>query len=245
MSLGKEVSKVNDLKQDEELKPGKRQVEGDFSEGLMAAIYPDGATAEAYRTLRTNLFYSFIDNRPRTILVTSPGPGDGKSITCANLGVVLAQADKTVLILDCDLRSPAQHAIFGLRSRRGLVTVLVGEDDFHRELQEPIEGLKVLTSGPVPLNPAELLGSRGFAQLLAGAREQFDYVLLDAPPVEVVTDPVVLSTQVDGTLLVVDAQKTRQGAVRRSMRSLKSVEARILGTVMNNSGVLGGGYYGQ
>lgn len=206
----------------------------DFSGRLVTLQEPDGLAAEAYRTLRTNLLYAFVDTPPEVIVLTSPGPGEGKSTICANLGVVLSQADKRVLIVDCDLRKPVMHKVFGLRNMQGVVNVVVGERDLREVWEEPLPGLKVLTTGPVPPRPAELLSSERFTEFLDQARREFDYVLLDTSPIELVSDPVVLATQSDGVLLILDAQKTRKSSVRQSMRSLETVGARILGTVVNN-----------
>lgn len=121
---------------------------GQLSRELVAALDPAGVAVEAYRTLRTNLFYSFVDNPPRAISVTSPGPGEGKSTTCANLGVVLAQAEKRTLIMDCDLRKSAMHKIFGLRNFKGIADVLTKSVSLREIAEEPLPGLKVLTAGP-------------------------------------------------------------------------------------------------
>ncbi len=216
----------------------------DLSGYLITLYEPSGVASEAYRTLRTNLFYSVADTPPRVIVLTSPGPREGKSITCANLGVVLAQADKQTLILDCDLRNPAMHKVFGIRNVEGMMNVLMGERDLPEVWQEPLKNLKVLTAGPIPLNPAEILSSRSFTQFLNRVRQEFDYVLLDAPPTRLVSDPIVLASQGDAVLLVLDAQNTGKGAVRESLRSLEAVGANILGTVMNNEeGSRAGGYY--
>ena len=216
----------------------------DLSEGLVSILEPMGVAAEAYRTLRTNLLYAFVDDSPRTIVFTSPAPKEGKSTSCANLGVTLAQADKSTLIIDCDLRRPNVHHIFGLRNFRGLVDVIVGKDVLQEVSKEPLPKLKVLTSGHLPPNPAELLGSRRFAELLSKASEEFEYVLLDAPPVGMVSDPIILATQADGVLLVVNAQNTKKGALQQSLRSLKAVDANILGTVLNSIEASRGSYHG-
>lgn len=215
----------------------------DLSDRLVTTLDPMGVAAESYRTLRTNLLYALVDDPPKVIVLTSPNPKEGKSTTCANLGVVLAQADKRTLIVDCDLRKPIVHRVFGLRNLRGIVDVLVGQRTLEEVWQEPHPGLKVVPVGPLPPNPAELLGSRRFAEFLANVRESFDYVLIDAPPVGLVSDPAILASQGDGVLLVLDAQNTRKGAVRESMRGLEAVGARVLGTVMNNVKKGRGGYY--
>lgn len=221
----------------------KEAAKEDFSGRLVTVSDPFGAASEAYRTLRTGLFYSLVDVPLKVVVVTSAGPREGKSTTCANLGVVLAQADKKTLLIDCDLRKPVAHKVFGLRNFRGVVNVLVGEHAVHEVWSEPLSNLKVVTSGPIPPNPAELLGSRRFAALLDQIRQEFDYVLIDAPPVEMVSDSSILSRQADGTLLVLDAQSTSRAALRQTIRSLDAVGVNILGTVLNNVEASRGGYY--
>lgn len=216
----------------------------DLSGRLVTIMDPNSPAAEAYRTVRTNLLYSLVDLPLQVVVMTSPGPREGKSTTCANLGVTLAQADKKTLLLDCDFRKPVLHKVFGLRNVWGIVNVLAGERKLEEVWQEPLLGLNVVTVGPVPPNPAELLSSQRFAEMLKRVRQDFDYVLVDAPPIELVSDPAILATQGDGVLLVLDAQKTRKGAVRRSTRSLEAVGANVLGTVMNNVRAGKGGYYG-
>ena len=206
----------------------------DLSARLVTVLEPTSAAAEAYRTLRTNLLYAVVDVPPRVVTLTSPGPREGKSTACANLGVLLAQAGKSALLMDCDFRKPVLHKIFELRNFRGVVNVVTGEYGIQEVWQEPLPRLKVLPAGPIPPNPAELLGSRRFAEFLDQMRQEFDYVLIDAPPVELVSDPVILASQSDGVLLVLDSQNTRKISLRRSMRSLEAVGANVLGTIMNN-----------
>ena len=224
---------------------GKQRSDDLSSRGLVTVLEPAKVASEAYRTLRTSLFYAVVDAPPKVIVVTSPGIAEGKSTTCANLGVVLAQADKQTLIVDCDLRTPAMHRIFGLRNVHGVVNVLAGEYDLPEVWQEPLEGLKVITAGALPPNPAELLSSGRFADLVGRARQMFDYVLIDVPPVALVTDPAIVAVQSDGVLLVVEAEKTRKESVRRSVRTLRDVGANLLGTVMNNARSNGSDYHLQ
>ena len=219
------------------------RAEESYSSRLITARDPNSIATEAYRTLRTNLIYAQADEPPRVIVLTSPGPGEGKSTTCCNLGVMLTQAAKRTLIVDCDFRKPVVHKFFELRNLHGVVDVLVGERSLQEVWHEPIEGLKVVTVGPIPVHPAEVLGSQRFSEFLASVRREFDYVLLDASPVGLVSDPAIIATQGDGVLIVVDAQKTRKGAVRRSVRSLNSVGANVIGTVMNNVTLGKGSYY--
>src|SRR5215218_10049918 len=134
----------------------------DFTKRLVTVSDPTSTASEAYRTLRTNLLYAFVDNPPKAIVLTSPGPGEGKSTTCANLGVVLAQAAKSTLILDCDFRKPVIHEFFELRNLHGMMNIMMGERNLQEVWQEPLEGLKVVPVGPIPPNPSEVLGSRRF-----------------------------------------------------------------------------------
>jgi capsular exopolysaccharide synthesis family protein len=202
---------------------------------LVTVKEPNSVAAEAYRGLRTNLLYAFVDHPPRVIMFTSPGQGEGKSTTCANLGVVLAQAGKSTAIVDCDFRKPVIHKFFGLSNVRGVMNVLIEDCSYKEVSKEPEEGLTVLTVGPIPPQPAEVLSTQGFATFLGEMRRDFEYVLVDAPPIGLVSDPAILATQGDGVLLVLDAQNTRKGAVRSAMRSLRTVGANVIGTVMNNT----------
>lgn len=216
----------------------------ELSERVVTLRDPSGAPSEAYRSIRTNLLYSLTGASPKVIVITSPGPQEGKSTTCANLAITLTQAGKKILLLDCDLRKPVIHETFGIKNLRGVVNVLVGENSLEQVWQEPLQGLKVVTVGPVPPNPAELLGSQGFNELIERGRQNFDYVLVDASPVEAVADPIVLATHSDGVLLVLDAQKTRKAAARRSVHSIEAVGANLLGSVLNNFKAHKEGYYG-
>lgn len=213
---------------------GRSQSE-DSSDWLVTISDPSGAASEAYRSLRTNLFYSIADDPPnKVILLAGPSSRMGKSTTCANLGVVLAQADRSTLIVDCDLRNPVLHKVFGLGNSYGLMNVLAGERKPEEVWQEPVEGLRVLTAGPLPPHPAEVLTSQPLTRFLEQIRPKFDYVLLDAPPTQLVSDPTILAPQVDGVLLLLDAQSTRKGSVRQAIRGLEAVGANVLGTVMTN-----------
>lgn len=223
--------------------PAKNEAEP-RPETLTTVLDPTGGASEDYRTLRTSLLYSLVDAPPKAIVITSPGPGEGKSTTCANLGVVLAQAGKRTLVVDCDLRKPRLHQLFGIRNVDGVVNVLVGEQSLEGVAREAaVPDLRVITSGPIPPNPSELLGSRRFSELLERARRDFEYILLDTPPVEAVSDATILAGQVDGTLLVFNARNTRKAAVRQSIHGLQSVGANVLGTVMNSVKTGKGDYY--
>src|SRR5215208_4754907 len=176
----------------------QKEKEPEAFEGLVTILDPTNAVSEAYRALRTNLLYGLVDTPPKVIVLTSPGPGEGKSTTCANLAVVLAMAGKSVLLFDCDFRKPTLHKIFELRNLHGIVDILVGERELTEVWKEPVEGLMVVPAGPIPPNPAEVLGAQRFSELLASEREQFDYVLIDTPPIGVVSDAAILARQGDG-----------------------------------------------
>jgi capsular exopolysaccharide synthesis family protein len=204
-----------------------------FPEALVAIHDPGGTTAEAYRMLRTNLFYARVDTPPKVIVLTSAGRDEGKSTTVANLAVTLAQAGKKTLILDCDLRRPSQHNIFRTHNMTGLVDVLVGERKPHEVWKEPIPNLKLMPAGAPPPNPAEMLTSRRLTEFLGQMRQQFDYVLVDTPPMVHVSEAAALAASGDGVLLVLDSQHTRKGALRQTLRRLRNVGANVLGTIMN------------
>jgi capsular exopolysaccharide synthesis family protein len=217
--------------------------EPERSEGLITILDPSSVAAEAYRTMRTNLLYGFVDNPPKVIVISSPDLGEGKTTTCANLGVVLAQADQRTLLLDCDLRRPALHKLFGFRNLRGVADVVMGAADIQDVWHEPLPRLKVVTAGLVPPDPTELLSSIRFARFVDMVRQEFDYVLVDTPPAGPVSDPAILGAQADGVLLVLDVQNTRKGALRRSKRNLDAVGATVLGTIVNNVDASSRAYY--
>lgn len=212
---------------------------------LATLIEGQSAGREAYRVLRTNLQFAAVDRPLSILMVTSPGPSEGKSLTIANLAVALAQADKRVILVDTDLHKPRQHRIFGLRNNIGITTALLEERPVADGLLQPtaVPGLSVLTSGPLPPNPAELLGSARMRELLAQLAAQADTVLLDSPPAVALSDAAILSTQCDGVLLVFDAGATRREAARRAIEALRRVNARVVGAVLNRMPLQGDGYY--
>jgi capsular exopolysaccharide synthesis family protein len=217
----------------------KRQAQkdkvGTLSESLVTLLDPATVASEAYRSLRTSLLYAVADAPPTVLLITSPGPAEGKTTTCANLAVALAQAGKETLVIDGDLREPSLHRIFGVPNVYGVVNVLSDEHNLSEVCTEPFPGLKILSAGPIPPNPAELLSSGRFAQLIGQARRLFDYVLIDSPPTALVSDPMIIATKADAVLLVLDSQGTSKGSLRKAMRNLEAVGANVLGTVMNKA----------
>jgi capsular exopolysaccharide synthesis family protein len=214
---------------------------------LITISEPRSPISEAYRTLRTNLDFASLDRAVKTLVVTSAGVGEGKSTTLANLAVVSAQAGRKVVLVDADLRRPTLHQIFGLDNEKGLTTVMVDDAALaDPPLQETgVEDLSVLTSGPLPPNPAELMGSRRMEEVVAALAERADQVFFDTPPVVAVTDAAVLSTKVDGVLLVISAGKTRREYARTAVQRLEQIKARLVGTVLTNVQMGAGfkGYY--
>lgn len=201
---------------------------------LVVQADPHGARAEAFRQLRTSLQFVDIDHKPRSIVVTSSLPDEGKSTTAANLAITMAQAGLRVVLVEGDLRRPRLAEYLGLEGATGLTSVLVGSADLHDVLQPWGDGnLKVLPSGPIPPNPSELLGSQHMLKLLKHLEEIADIVLVDAPPLLPVTDAAVLSALADGALVVCRVGKTRREQLRRAVEALASVDARLLGIVLN------------
>jgi non-specific protein-tyrosine kinase len=197
---------------------------------------PGSAAAEAYRTLRTNILFSSLDHPLHTLLVTSTAPDEGKSTTLANLAVTMAQAEQRVLMVDCDLRRPSLHTLFGLSNERGLTTAILEQGDGPLPVQTTVvPGLTLLTSGPLPPRPADLLGSRRMGDLLERMRVDADIVLFDTPPVVAVTDAAALAPRVDGVLLVLQAGHTRRDRAREARRLLEKVKANIVGVVLNGA----------
>ncbi|MGQ9599627.1 MAG: CpsD/CapB family tyrosine-protein kinase [Anaerolineae bacterium] len=197
---------------------------------------PRSPISEAYRTLRTNLDFAGLAKILKTLVVTSAGVNEGKSTTLANLAVVTAQAGRRVILVDADLRRPRLHQIFGLDNEKGLTTVMMDDNALTTPpLQETgVEGLWLLPSGPLPPNPAELMGSRRMEEAIAKLVERADQVFFDTPPVVAVTDAAVLATKVDGVLLVISAGKTRREYARTAVQRLQQINARLVGTVLTN-----------
>jgi capsular exopolysaccharide synthesis family protein len=201
--------------------------------------------AEAYRHLRTSLLLSSAGQPPRTILVTSSQPSEGKTTTAINTAFMLAQTGADVLVIDCDLRRPRLHAHFNLSNARGLTNCLSGEADLDGLLQthDKLPNLKLLTSGPVPPNPAELLGSDEMRRLLSLLSARFTHIIIDSPPAISFTDASILSTVVDGVILVVHGGRSSRAVVRRAKQQLLDVGAHIFGVVLNNVKLESHNYY--
>jgi capsular exopolysaccharide synthesis family protein len=206
---------------------------------------PASPVSEAYRTLRTNIRFASIDRPVRTLLVTSADPGAGKTTVAANLGIVCAQAGLHVVVIDADLRRPTLHRWFDLRNHNGLTDLLVKNTQSMEEalVDTEIDNLRLITSGPVPPNPSELLGSESMQVLLAEAEMCADLVIIDTPPVLAVTDAAVLASNADGVVLLVEARRTSHEAARRAWEALRHVGASVLGVVLTKSKLKRKGYY--
>lgn len=198
---------------------------------------PRSIPAENYRALRTNIKYSSYDKELKTILVTSSEPGEGKSTTAGNLALSFAQEEKKTIIIDCDLRRPSLHKKFQISGQNGLSEIVVEKrlDKEKRKkcVYEYNEYLDVIPSGKIPPNPSEMLSSKIMEELLDRLKKEYDYIIVDTPPIHAVTDAQVLSTKVDGVLLVVRAGKTKKDSVIAAKESLEKVNAKILGSVLN------------
>jgi non-specific protein-tyrosine kinase len=220
--------------------------EGAGDRQLVASVESKAPESEAYRTLRTNIQFSSVDRPARTLLITSSGPSEGKSTTTANLATVMAQTGQRVIAVDADLRRPVLHRVFGVPNNTGLTTALLAGDGMSLEGQlrpTKVENLLVLTSGPIPPNPSEMLGSHRMASLIESLTQLADVVIFDSPPVLAVTDAAVLGRQVDGVVLVVDARRTRELVLARAVSDLQNTGANVLGIVLNRLDSRSGGYY--
>ncbi|HCA56717.1 MAG TPA: hypothetical protein DEP46_01905, partial [Blastocatellia bacterium] len=205
---------------------------------LLINADPRSSLAEAYRQLRTSILLSTAGHAPKSLLVTSSLPSEGKTTTATNTAISLAQTGAKVLIIDADMRRPRLHSVFGVSNGEGLSTILSSEMSENEILgviqQEPSTKLNLLTSGPIPPNPAELIGSQPMAELLVTLQKNFTHVVIDSPPITSFTDGVLIASMVDGVILVVHSGKSSRQIVRRAKQLLNDVGARIFGVVLNN-----------
>jgi len=204
---------------------------------LVTLTDPRSPAAEAFRTLRTNLMFSSLERPLTTLLVTSAAPEEGKSTTLANLAVTLAQGGRKTIVVDCDLRHPHQHEIFGVPAEPGLSNMMLNNQDRPPLVATSIEGLSLLPAGTPPQNPADLLGSRQMETIIANLKTRADIVLFDAPPVIAVTDAALLASKLDGALLVVSAGQTRRDHAQQAKALLERIHVHIVGTVLTNASV--------
>lgn len=197
--------------------------------------YPKSVTAEFYRNLRTSLEYSAIDNKIKTLVITSSEEGEGKSTVASNLAYILAQGEKKILLIDCDLRKSSIHKKFEISNQEGLTEYLVGKLELSDAIKRVSKNLDVITAGKIPPNPAEVIGSKKMEDLLESLKIHYDHIILDTPPVLAVTDGQILAGKSDGTVLVVRAEKTKEDVVVQGYKELEKVKSKVLGTVINGS----------
>ena len=214
---------------------------------VIAVREPRSPVVEAFRSLRTNIQFAGVDQPMRTLLVTSAGPSEGKSTIASNLAVVMAQAGLKVALVDCDLRRPSQHKQFEIPNRSGLTDVLLRDPSQWQDIAVPsgIANLSLISSGALPPNPSELLGSKRMHQLLEHLQQAYEVIILDAPPLLPVTDALVLASMVDGVVLVIDYGTTRIGEAVQGKSQLNQSGAHLVGVVMNKipTGRRGYAYY--
>src|SRR5262245_48804054 len=204
---------------------------------LVTLTDPRSPAAEAFRSLRTNLMFSSLERPLTTLLVTSTAADEDKSTTLANLAVTMAQGGRKTIVVDCDLRRPHQHEIFGAPLEPGLSNMMQNNQERPPLAATSVEGLSLLPAGTLPSNPADLLGSRQMETIIANLKSRADIVLFDAPPVMAVTDAALLASKLDGALLVVSAGQTRRDHALQAKTLLERIHVHIVGTVLTNASV--------
>ncbi len=211
---------------------------------LISHMKPKSTVAEAYKALRTNIQFAAKKRAIKTLLITSTGPKEGKSTTAINLGITIAQAGHKVLLVDTDLRRPVFHKILKVDNTIGITNILESEGELPQAVKSThIEGLYVLPRGKSTQNPSELLGTKGMEELIDDMKHRYDMVIFDSSPIISVTDPVVLSSRIDGVILIVQTRKFSREIVLNAKRQLAKVNANILGVVINNIDVDKEHYY--
>lgn len=239
--------KKNDLEVKRTVVKGKKvQIKNKYPELMIGGDAEESIVAEAYRSLRTNIVFSSPDKVIQTLLITSSGPGEGKSLTMANTALSFAQQGEPTLVIDTDLRRPVNHHLFGFDRGPGFGEMFAGTNTIE-EVCRTVEGtnLKVMTAGSYMPNPAELLGSKKMDTFLIELKKRFRYILFDTPPVIAVTDAAILATKLDGVVLVIRANKTSLSVTTRTLQALRNVNARILGCILNDVDITkGNGSYG-
>lgn len=233
-------------------KRGKRKakdpkvLEQDYLKNLITKNDPKAPASEAFREIRTNLHYMSVDKELKSIVITSPTLGDGKTVTAVNVAVAFAKSGKKVLVIDADLRKPKVHHYFGIANEKGLTNIIKGDID-DKEINSMtlrgIQNLFVIPSGPIPPNPAEILSSNKMQQLLEKLKDDYDTIIIDTPPVGQVTDAAILAGSTDGVVLVFACSQTRIDMAKRAKKALVSVNSNIIGTVLTKMDTGRGNYY--
>ncbi|MFP4456641.1 MAG: CpsD/CapB family tyrosine-protein kinase [Clostridia bacterium] len=213
--------------------------------GLISLREPKSPAAEAYRMIRTNLEYTGVDEEKKVLLFTSPRMKDGKTTTISNLAVILANAGERILLIDCDLRKPRIHKVFEIANEIGLTNIIArqqGIENAKKKFSE-LGNLDLITSGVLPPMPTEILSSAKMGEVLTKLREEYDYILLDTPPILSVADAAALSRYVDGVIIVSALDKTTNDEIKASKRALDRVDANILGVILTFAENNKRGYY--
>jgi len=211
---------------------------------LIVLNKPKSPVSEAYRGVRTNIQFANVDKNIKTILLTSSKQGEGKTTTVSNIAITMADLGKKTVIIDCDLRRPRLHKAFGMTNIGGVTDILLNSDSYKGYLKRTgIENLEIITAGQIPSNPSEMLSSRSMARLIEQIRGDYDYVLIDAPPVAAVTDAVILSSMADGTLLVCHSGSVEVELAKSAKQSLEKAGANIMGVVLNKMNIEKRGSY--
>ena len=210
-----------------------------LNDKLISSLDMFSPITEAYRQIRTNIQFTAIDRPARSIMITSSNPNEGKTTTSANIGIIMAQADLRTIIVDADLRRPSLHKMFQVPNLSGLTDLLSSNDiDVDKQLKDTgIENLKIITSGPLPPNPSEILGSQRMMQMLQHLERIADVIIFDTPPVLTVTDALVLSKRVDGVIIVAKSKNTRRDTLREALERLNQVGAKLLGGILNGASI--------
>lgn len=214
---------------------------------LITLQEPRSAAAEAFRSLRTNLMFSSVENPISTLLVTSTAQSEGKSAVVANLAVTFAQGGNKTILVDADMRKPSQHTLWNIANERGLTTMMLEDSALSTPplMDTPVENLRVLTAGPLPPTPADLLSSQRMNEVIGVLKARAHYILFDSPPVLAATDAALLGSKLDAALLVIRAGHTRRDDALRARQALERVHVRIVGAVLSNAPrENASGYYG-
>lgn len=196
---------------------------------------PSSSYAESFRMIRTNIKYSSIDKNKKVLLITSSAKGEGKSTIAANLAVCIAQDNNKVLIIDCDLRRPNIHRIFNISNSNGVTDYLINEIELKDAVKQHSNKLDIMTSGSMPPNPAEILATNKFDNMLNLVKSEYDYVILDTPPVGTIADTQILATKTDGIILVAEAEETKKNNLLEAKRLIDKVGGKIIGVIINRT----------
>lgn len=202
--------------------------------GRIVYDQPQSPISEAYRSMRTNIQFINADKKLKTIMITSPNLYEGKTTTASNLAITLGDVGHKVLLLDCDLRSPSIHKVFELGNRDGISDIVLKDKDYREYVHSVMhKNVKVITAGKIISSPSELLDSEAMRHFIAEVRQEYDYIIVDSPSVLAVTDVAIMSTYMDGVIMVCTSGKTEVDAAKEALESLSKVEANIIGVVLN------------